>query len=269
MSKTADSFKSLKTDTSSGNRMVAISKNSDAITGLRALGLNEYEAKAYYALAASTTCTAGELATRAQLPRPRVYDVLTSLQDQGFVVLRPGRPVKYSALPINEAVETLKKQKTTELEKQFSHYDNVSKTMQSKIKAGSLTGSDAIENTVWTLKGKDAINSKLAAMLKEAKTHVLISTTQKGIQRKLKEHGDSLREAKARGVKVHFISPKSAPELTTIAHTTSQATIPTRFAIADDETLLFLTHEDTQNDDEVGLWLKNPHVAETLKKLVK
>ena len=82
-SRATDSLKSFQRNSSSGkNAMPTISKNSDVVSNLRALGLNEYEAKAYFALASSATCTAGELATRAQLPRPRVYDVLTSLQDQ-------------------------------------------------------------------------------------------------------------------------------------------------------------------------------------------
>lgn len=264
-----DSLKSFKPITNSGlHSMPTISKNSDAISNLRGLGLNEYEAKAYYALASSATCTAGELSTRAALPRPRVYDVLTSLQDQGFVVLRPGRPVKYSALPITEAIETLKKQKRAELEKQLTHYENVSKEMQSKIKAGSLTGAFSTEDNVWTLKGKDAINSKLASMLADAKTHVVVSSSQLGLQQKFKIHGELLKQARSRGVKIHIVAPKIAPEVTSVASSTSQVGLPTRFVLADDQALLFLTTEETHSDDEVGLWLKNPHVTATLKQLV-
>ena len=58
--------------------------NYDVINSLRRLGLNQYEAKAYYALASFGEHTAGELAERAELPRPRVYDVLTRLQDRGY-----------------------------------------------------------------------------------------------------------------------------------------------------------------------------------------
>ncbi len=267
MTADADSLKASKTNTS-GSAMPIISKNTDVISHLRSLGLNEYEAKAYYALAASTTCTAGELANRAALPRPRVYDVLTSLQDQGFVVLRPGRPVKYSALPIREAIDTLKKQKRAELDKQFLHFDDLSKAMQTKIKAGSLVEGYAIEDNVWTLKGKDAINSKLASMLADAKQHIVISSSQTGLQQKMKAHGALLQEAKQRGAKIHIVSPKMAPEVTTLAHTTSSTALPTRFVLADDQALLFLTNEQTHPDDEVGLWLKNPHVTQTLKQLM-
>ncbi len=263
-----DSFKSPRTNTSSGSAMPTISKNSDVISSLRSFGLNEYEAKAYYALAASATCTAGELASRAQLPRPRVYDVLTSLQEQGFVVVRPGRPVKYSALPITEAIETLKKQKRTEMEKQLEHFENVCRDMQGKIKAGSLPAGFSIEENVWTLKGKDAINSKLASMFGEAKQHIVISSTHLGIQQKLKLHGQLLQQAKAKGAKIHVVAPKTFPEITSIANSTTQASLPTRFVLADDQALLFLTSEETHADDEIGLWLKNPHVTQTLKQLI-
>ncbi len=268
LSANPDSLKSSKANTTLGRVMPTISKNSDAVSNLRALGLNEYEAKAYYALAASATCTAGELANRAQLPRPRVYDVLTSLQDQGFVVLRPGRPVKYSALPLHEALDTLKKQKRADLEKQLTHFENVAKDMQGKIKAGSILDEFAIEDNVWTLKGKDAINSKLASMLTDAKSHIVISSSQLGMQQKMKAHGLLLQQARIRGAKIHLVAPKLAPEATSVAHTTSQIGLPTRFVLADDQALLFLTNEQTHPDDEVGLWLKNPHVAQTLKQLI-
>ena len=90
--------------------------NPEVLNSLRQLGLNQYEAKAYYALANFGIHTAGELAERAELPRPRIYDVLTELQGKGFVLIQQGRPVKYAALPIGEAVKTLKKQRQTGLE---------------------------------------------------------------------------------------------------------------------------------------------------------
>jgi len=264
-----DSFKSRKAITTPGLQMPAISKNSNIISGLRSLGLNEYEAKAYYALACSNTCTAGELSTRAQLPRPRVYDVLASLQDQGFVALKPGRPVKYSSLPLGEVVETLKKQRRTALEKEFTHVDNVSKDLQSKLKGGTLAGEFAVEDNVWTLKGKDAINSKLASMLQDAKQNIILSSTPMGLAQKLKAHGHLLHAARNRGVKIHIVTPKGAPEVTQLAHTTTSTSLPTRFVLADEQALMFLTDESVHPDDEVGLWLKSPHITQTLKQLVQ
>ncbi len=264
-----DSFKSRKAITTPGLQMPAISKNSNVIAGLRSLGLNEYEAKAYYALACSNTCTAGELSTRAQLPRPRVYDVLASLQDQGFVALKPGRPVKYSSLPLGEVVETLKKQRRTALEKEFTHVDNVSKDLQSKLKGGTLAGEFAVEDNVWTLKGKDAINSKLASMLQDAKQNIILNSTPAGLAQKLKAHGHLLHAARNRGVKIHIVTPKGAPDVTQLAHTTTSASLPTRFVLADEQALMFLTDESVHPDDEVGLWLKSPHITQTLKQLVQ
>src|SRR5512136_630980 len=85
-------------------------QNPEIINSLRNIGLNQYEARAYHALTAFGSSTAGELSEVADLPRPRVYDVLRGLQDKGFVVLKPGRPVKYASLPLIEALKTLRKQ---------------------------------------------------------------------------------------------------------------------------------------------------------------
>jgi hypothetical protein len=36
--------------------------------------------------------------------------------------------------------------------------------------------------------------------------------------------------------------------------------------VADDQALLFLTDNKAKPDDEVGIWLRSPHFAQTLKQ---
>src|SRR3989344_6466208 len=108
--------------------------NPEVLNSLRQLGLNQYEAKAYYALANCGIHTAGELALRAELPRPRIYDVLMELQNKGFVLIQQGRPVKYNALPIVEAIKTLKKQKQETLEGELIKCEELGEKLSQKIK---------------------------------------------------------------------------------------------------------------------------------------
>jgi sugar-specific transcriptional regulator TrmB len=67
------------------------------IQQLTALGLNKYEACAYLALLGHHDSSAVEVADRAGVPRQRVYDVLESLRERGLIVLRDGRPTRYTA----------------------------------------------------------------------------------------------------------------------------------------------------------------------------
>lgn len=261
---------SQSTSTNYKGQNMPSSKNSDVLADLRSLRLNEYQARAFHVLSiAKSALSAGEIAEKAQLPRPRVYDVLTSLQDVGFVAIQPGRPVRYSALPVTEAVTTLKAQLRSQVENEMSQLDKIALNVHSRLSTSNLPSSQAQEGeNAWTLKGDDAIHSKLASMLTDAKSNITIATTPSSLQEKLSRHFELLSTARKRGVHVHVSSSKLAPEVTQIASTSSALHLPTRIVLADDQALLFLSNETVHKDDQTALWLKNPHVVQTLKQLI-
>ena len=61
-------------------------------------GLNIYETKVWLALLGKGIASAGEIAEISRVPRSRTYDVLESLEKQGFAVMKLGKPVKYIAV---------------------------------------------------------------------------------------------------------------------------------------------------------------------------
>jgi sugar-specific transcriptional regulator TrmB len=71
---------------------------------LTELGLTGYEASAYVALTRRGEATASEVASIAELPRQRIYDVLEALVGKGFATMKPGRPVRYTASSPDEAL---------------------------------------------------------------------------------------------------------------------------------------------------------------------
>src|SRR4030042_5286702 len=70
--------------------------------------LNIYETKVWLALLGKGVASAGEIAEISGVPRSRTYDVLESLEKQGFAILKLGKPVKYVAVKPNVIVEKLK-----------------------------------------------------------------------------------------------------------------------------------------------------------------
>lgn len=250
---------------------IVMPHNPDVLNSLRRLGLNQYEAKAYFALSTIGRNTAGELSEHAELPRPRVYDVLASLQDKGFVAVQPGRPVRYSALSLSEALRTLKKQKQSQLHQELSKIDEVGSELEAKIASSAVLEKPSAEEFVWTLKGRDAIYSKLASMIEASKKHVVVSTTPQGLKRKMGEHSRLLEKAKSRGVKVSLFAPLEkgqAGDFAKIARVTP-VSLPTRFVLSDDQALVFLTGEEAGAEDEIALWVQNPQFANTLKLVAK
>jgi len=250
-----------------------VRQNADALNHLRQLGLNQYEAQAYLALSLSGHGTAGELAENAELPRPRVYDVLDKLQEKGFVVMKPGRPVRYASLPLLEAVKTLKNQKQTSLAQEMTQIDEISDKLASKLKATTKTsqsGKFEPDSHIWTLKGRESIYSKLASMVNGASDRVIVSSTPAGVASKLKTHLADFEAAKKRGVHVSFVSPVSdnkelSADLAAISNRVVSKKMPTRMVLADDQALMFLTGDSTHPDEEIGLWVKSPHLSQTLE----
>src|SRR5215471_12176618 len=69
-----------------------------AIEKLQQVGLNKYEAEAYYTLLAEGPLTGYELGKRSQVPLSRSYDVLERLSQKGLALAQPGDPARYLAL---------------------------------------------------------------------------------------------------------------------------------------------------------------------------
>jgi sugar-specific transcriptional regulator TrmB len=72
---------------------------------LEELDLKEYEATALERLLSLGRTTAPNLAEATDIPKARIYGVLESLADAGFVKIIPGRPKEYQPKPPEEILE--------------------------------------------------------------------------------------------------------------------------------------------------------------------
>src|SRR5437764_10192767 len=68
-----------------------------AIEQLKQIGLNKYEAEAYYTLLAEGPLTGYELGKRSQVPLSRSYEILERLTQKGLALVQPGDPPRYLA----------------------------------------------------------------------------------------------------------------------------------------------------------------------------
>lgn len=80
-----------------------------AIENLSRLGLKEYEAKIYVALVGLGEANVRRIHEASGVPRPRVYDVLNTLAEKGFISIRQGSPLMYGAVRPDSVVSFLKK----------------------------------------------------------------------------------------------------------------------------------------------------------------
>jgi sugar-specific transcriptional regulator TrmB len=88
------------------------------LTALNDLGLTSYEAAAYLAMLGRSCFTPTELANRAKIPRQRIYDVLSSLEEKGLCLSKDTSPRSFVAIAPQLALEALNQQRAAAFERE-------------------------------------------------------------------------------------------------------------------------------------------------------
>ena len=122
----------------------------EAISVLQQLGLKEYEAKCFVGLSRLNTGTAKQLSEVTEVPRTRIYDAIRVLEAQGLVEIQHTSPKRFRAVPLEEAIETLRDQyqaRVERLESLLDGMDDVEPDKETPVQeVWSMTGATAVEN---------------------------------------------------------------------------------------------------------------------------
>jgi len=222
--------------------------NKEFMNKLKDFGLNSYEIKLWIALLSKGTATAGELSDIANVPRSRTYDVLETLEKKGFVLMKLGKPIKYISVPPHDVVERVKKRIQEDAESQSELIDTLSKSPLLRelisLHKDGIHEIDPVELT-GILKGRDNLYARLSTMIKDAKKSVKISTTEKGMERKVQALRHAINKALSRRVKIRVLSP------TLIDYEgidSKKSVITTRYCVVDGKKVLIMVPDDTVHE---------------------
>jgi sugar-specific transcriptional regulator TrmB len=255
--------------------MVASAKTMDM---LKTIGLNKYERNLWAALLSRGASTAGELSDISNVPRSRCYDVLESLAEKGFIVIQPGKPMKYVAMPPREALERVKKKihqdavETGEKIDRFVRSDSIKELERlhkeniKMVKVEDLTGA---------LKGRYAMLQQTETMLKNAKKSIKLMTTETGLKELHEHHGHLLKKASDAGVKIQIAAPinKNTFEVAKLLGKFAQIRnvedsdivkkLSGRLVVVDGEEFLVGLTDDvkTHPTQDVALWTQSSHAS--------
>ncbi|MFB6144987.1 MAG: TrmB family transcriptional regulator [Candidatus Nanohaloarchaea archaeon] len=252
--------------------------SQETLDKLEDIGLNMYERKIYSALLGRGVSTAGELSEMTNVPRSRAYDVLESLAEKGFAVIKSSKPMEYVAIPPNQAIENIKKQHRQELEDKLNKLDDF-KTSEAVEELENLydQGLELVEpeEMSGSLKGEHQINQHMGTMFQDASESIKVVTSEKGLNDLYENHADLLREAKEQGVNVKVLAPvtdsnresfKGLREFSEVRHLEGEGEfdIPNgRFAIIDGDALtMSMTHDDVHSTQDTAFWTKSDHMAQ-------
>ncbi|MCU0631384.1 MAG: TrmB family transcriptional regulator [Methanolinea sp.] len=127
------------------------------IGNLVSLGLKEYEARVYAGLVGIGEGNARQIHEVSGVPRPRVYDVLQSLVDRGFVEVRQGSPLSYRPVEppivighLNEILEKAVRESNEALE-------SLSLSVHKKF------------SPIWYVQGDWSIRRNLASVIRDSR----------------------------------------------------------------------------------------------------
>ena len=263
--------------------MLASTKVMDS---LRSIGLNLYERRLWVALLARGTSTAGELSEIANVPRSRAYDVLQSLADKGFVIVQTGKPIKYIAVPPEEAIDRAKKKLEDDIREMQERLDElkqspVMRELNDLFSQGLKLVSPA--EITGALKGKYSVLQQLDTMFRGANKKISIVTTPEGLDELCTTHLDVLKKAKERGVNIKIVltgggkTTDAVKAFSGIAdvRAVNEKEIPVagRFFVVDGKQLTFaLTDPKVHSSQDMVVWSKSEYAAsnvlEPLFKLV-
>jgi sugar-specific transcriptional regulator TrmB len=142
--------------------------NENTRETLREMGLNAYETDAYMALLESGQMTAMEISREAKVPYSKIYEVLNSLKEKGWIKSSETRPFKYYPVSPAEATAFTKQR----LEDKYQGWEQmVAEVLQPLYEKRELVE----RPDILILHGQQAIVAKLEEMLKKAAKEVMIA----------------------------------------------------------------------------------------------
>ena len=145
-----------------------MSINENTRAALREMGLNAYEIDAYIVLLEGGQMTAMEISQQATVPYSKMYEVLNSLKEKGWIKNTESRPFKYYPVPPLEATRFTK----LRLEDKYLNWENtVAENLQPLYEKRELVE----RPDMLILRGQQAVLTKLEEVLKKASMEIVIA----------------------------------------------------------------------------------------------
>jgi sugar-specific transcriptional regulator TrmB len=173
------------------------------------MGLNAYEIDAYLAVLESGELTAMEISENAKVPYSKIYEVLNSLKEKGWIKSTEERPTKYYPVPPLEATAAVKQR----LEDKYQGWE--------QIISGALQPlyekRDLVERPdILILHGQQAVISKLEEVFKKANKEIMVAAP--AFAKLILASADQLLVGVKKSVSVKVMAAGDADEWGTLKH---------------------------------------------------
>jgi sugar-specific transcriptional regulator TrmB len=241
----------------------------EAVASLERLGLTEYEARVFIALQQLGSGTAREVHRVADVPRSQVYSAAEGLEEHGLVEVQQSSPMRYRPVSIEEARSTLTERFEREQERAFEYVESV----RSEEPPGEQ------QEDIWTVGGRDKVESRSAELIHEAEEWVLYGTSHP--EHVTDDVTAALRDRADAGLAVGVVSENPAVRESVTDNPGIHVREPShphgddasgRVLFADDEVLLLsvVAGEELPGiDRETAFWSAHTNFASALISLIQ
>jgi HTH-type transcriptional regulator, sugar sensing transcriptional regulator len=169
---------------------------------MESLGLTSYEIKVYLSLLEAGSMTASNISKKSGVPYSKIYEVLNSLEDKGWLESDSSRPQKFFPKSPLTAVEAMKMR----IESSIRDSKNMimSELMPIYRKSGLRERPE-----IWVVMGVYNIAAKISEIIQTCQHELLIALPQvaEGIARPLQP---TLRMLQEKGVKIDVLASEEA-----------------------------------------------------------
>jgi len=226
-----------------------------AVELLKELGMKTYQAECFAALNTIPSGTAREISEVADVPRTRVYDATEALAEQGFIEVQHTNPQRFRAIPLSDAVRTLRQQYELRIERLHETLADL------ELEPGEQ---DVDTPEVWTVASEGSLDARIAETISGANEEaILVLGSADGWTAELETAIEGVVD---RGVSVHIVTiPSVTLNLEGIdGVATAQSELPWlersgddgqigRLVLVDRETLLLTTPPVDHSGGEHGI----------------
>ncbi len=233
--------------------------------------LNIYETKVWIALLGKGVASAGEIAEISGVPRSRTYDVLESLEKQGFTISKIGKPAKYIAVKPSVILEKLKNNMVKEAEEKVKVLSKLRDSPEySEIEGLYNTGIKPVkhEDLSGAIKGRSMIYNHIREVMENARKEIIICTSAKDFTEKLRLFTGLIEKVKKHGIKVRIALSGNESDIKKLSikikEKIKQIEINTKFFIVDQEQIMFMLAEGNGSEEETAIWLNTPFFTNAL-----
>jgi sugar-specific transcriptional regulator TrmB len=164
---------------------------------LEKIGMTSYEIRTYSSLLKAGELTASDLSQKSGVPYSKIYEVLGSLEEKGWIGSDDSRPTKYFAKSPATALEATKQKAAADFK------ENETVILRELVPLYEKSGVSERPD-IWVLSGIMNIASKILEMVENCRSEVLIAIP-KASDALVKQALPKLRQLHDRGVSITIL----------------------------------------------------------------